>query len=92
MHGELVARITTGTRRGHMSQPKYAVHAGHVISMRDGDRHFITADQVARCYGLKRHEWVRWPEVAFTLVPDGYIHLWPDGTGKYILPKGKDEK
>jgi len=45
---------------------KYAIWPGYVISKTDGDRHFISAPQLMRLYGVAPHECI-------------VIHDWPEG-------------
>ena len=82
-------RRTTSKRRSL----RYAVHAGWVTSMNDGQRHFITASRVAELYGLERGEWFEWDEESrLGCVDSDFIHLWPQSSGDYpkVTPGGVD--
>jgi hypothetical protein len=35
---------------------KYSLHPGYVTSKKDGDRHFISATELAMCYGVSLAE------------------------------------
>lgn len=55
---------------------QWVVAGGEVISRTDGQRHYVSADQVARSHRLRDDEWRRW---------DGNetAHLWPRHDGDY---------
>ena len=68
-------------------KPQYIVHAGYVTSRTDGDEHYVSAPELARLYGLKRHQWIEFrPEIlrAMTLSEyNSYTHLHPREDGDY---------
>jgi len=43
-----------------VSERKYLIQAGWVISQNDGDRHWVPAAQLARLYGLRDGRWREW--------------------------------
>ncbi len=66
----------------------YAVHAGHVRSRTDGDRHFVSAQRLARLYELRPGEWFAWTETsAQGRIWEDYRHLFPDFYGRYGRPE-----
>jgi hypothetical protein len=73
---------------------KYALYPGYVISQYDGDRHFISASQLAELYGVNFNECVivdkSRPE---SMVMRGHtsdlIPLFPRMDGKYKKPPNK---
>ena len=68
---------------------RIAIHPGEIISETDGQRHFISADRLARLYGIKIRPldvtvWdFRRPENNIGLNPDDFLHLYPLRSGKY---------
>lgn len=70
---------------------KYAVHPGEVVSMTDGDIHYINAPTLARLYNLPPGSWFTWPSQGFGhgLGVDDYIHLYPQYDGNYSLDKSE---
>jgi len=66
---------------------RYAVHSGVVVS-KDGQTHRIPAHRVADLYGLSHVEWFTWDDrTSLGRKYEDYVHLWPDHTGKYQLPR-----
>jgi len=63
---------------------RYILHPDYVTSINDGDRHFISATQLAKLYGVNFHECVvimdKWSERAYRF-QKGDIHLYPDRNG-----------
>lgn len=62
--------------------PKYCLHPGWVISINDGDRHWIDAENLRACYNLPREEcislWEYHPD------RDGkLVDLFPRNSGDY---------
>jgi hypothetical protein len=68
---------------------KYVVVPGYVYS-RDGDRHFVNADQLQQLYGVNSSECLVEPSGdrarGYTR-PEGAIVLHPKSNGDYSLPK-----
>ena len=68
---------------------KYAVHPGYVISKTDGDRHYISALQLAFLYRLYPDQFVVWddkdPRSNIGRNPEVYKHLYPRIDGDYKL-------
>ena len=68
----------------------YFCYGGHIISQNDGDRHFVTARQVAELYGLNiRQQNVklitqRAQEADANL--ENVVKLYPKSNGDYTLP------
>jgi len=71
--------------------PKYVLNPGYVYSRHDGQRHYIGAQQLAFCYGVRMAECItrpvpqpglpdRWEKL------DGQIDLFPRFDGNYSLP------
>ena len=62
------------------------LHPGYVISVNDGDRHYIDANQLAALYGLTRFQCqvLETPIDHLRYHPeDGDQHLYPDPQGRY---------
>lgn len=84
--------------RGKKSQkPKYLLIAGWVRSKHDGDRHYVSAPQLAVLYKVNFQECrVFMPgeygmsdeRALAAFKADGYVFLEPDYHGKYSLPDG----
>lgn len=62
---------------------KYVIHPGFVISKNDGDRHYVTANQLIRLYGVNPRECLVAGRTA--LPSDDLIHLHPQYSGNYEL-------
>jgi hypothetical protein len=63
---------------------KYLICPGYVASKYDRDRHYMTADQLMRHYGVKPEECV-----VFDMKHkrrEDLIELYPDYHGRYKLP------
>ncbi len=76
------------------AQPTFVIHPGYVESRNDGQRHFIRASQLRELYRLDRFPKARViiydhtderTTLGFTDRPE-YVHLYPEGSGKYTLP------
>lgn len=69
---------------------KYMLHPGRVISKKDGDEHYIQADQLARLYGVPLNECLIVPAgdalYGANLERTDVIHLHPRYSGDYTLP------
>ncbi len=69
---------------------KYAIIPGEVMSMNDTGVHYITAPQVAKCYGVDFRECIvigiNDPYTPEQAESDGLIILRPDSTGEYKIP------
>jgi hypothetical protein len=77
----------------HWDAPsRYCVHGGDVISRYDGDRHFVSADAVARLYGLAPREWRRADQRMPGTHPNTGYCLRPEYNGTYrrmdLMPLG----
>ena len=67
---------------------KYLICPGMVTSKTDGDRHYITANQLISLYRVKRSECVVMPKNNRGYIPDDeLIRLSPDYNGRYIVPQ-----
>jgi hypothetical protein len=67
---------------------KYLICPGMVTSKRDGDKHYITADQLIRLYKVNPSECVVMPKNNKGYRPDDeLIVLSPDYSGQYIIPQ-----
>lgn len=67
-------------------QLKYAVHPGYVISSSDGDRHFITGQQLISLYGLPANQTkiISERDEARGLLWDDLEHFYPRRDGNYV--------
>jgi hypothetical protein len=66
---------------------RYCLHPGFVRSRSDGDRHFITAHKLARCYGVPLRECVvAGDSPRMDLNVNRLIDLYPRSDGEYSLP------
>lgn len=80
--------------------PKYIVLPGWVYSKNDGDRHFISGEQLIRLYGVNPKECliVREGQEVGRFRQADQIILEPDYSGEYKLPlepwqeQGREEK
>ena len=66
---------------------KYAIHPGMVTAL-DGDRHYISCEQLIRLYGLPLCDCVKWtddPLGNLRFSQDKYIHLYPRHDGNYRI-------
>ncbi|MCK9569900.1 hypothetical protein M0R72_13230 [Candidatus Pacearchaeota archaeon] len=65
---------------------KYAVHPGYVSAF-DGDRHYITAQQLINLYGVNPKDCcvvdISRQETFIGKDITGYIHLYPTANGDY---------
>ena len=66
-----------------MSRAKYALHPGFVTSETDGDRHWITGAQLARCYGIPLGECTIVHPGDEPVLARGVLHLGPRRRGDY---------
>jgi len=65
----------------------YALHPGWIVSMNDGDDHYISVPQLAKLYSLAPNEYIVWDtENDRTLDPEEYVHLFPSYQGRYGRP------
>ncbi len=68
---------------------KYALYPGYVTSSNDGQRHYITAGELARLYGVSYHECVvvdvDRPECFRGHDVSGLTKLFPNRNGTYEL-------
>lgn len=69
---------------------KYIVVPGHVISMHDGQTHFIGFEELCDLYGVKSRDAIRFDPILHHR--DDFIEKWPkahwlfpDSTGKYQI-------
>jgi hypothetical protein len=66
---------------------KYILHPGSIVSMNDGQTHYITAIKLAGLYGVRMDECYVDSSFALRDVDvSKLIHLWPSYTGNYSLP------
>lgn len=68
---------------------RYVLHPGWVTSKFDGDRHFIEGPTLARLYGVNILDCVFIDELQYR-EQEGDIHLFPQYSGDYTLPKTKE--
>jgi hypothetical protein len=74
-------------RRMTPIRKKYALHAGEVVSVNDGDVHYIGAARLAALYGIPLSECIVWREGDDYLNDYfAFIHLYPRKDGDYRLP------
>lgn len=70
---------------------KYIAVGGWVHSIMDADKHFVSAPEVARLYGLQPQECYIASSAYDAVWNDDYpndcIILKPQYTGKYVLPE-----
>ena len=76
-----------------MGYTYYAIHPGYVVSANDGDRHYIGADRLMFLYNVNPKDCNTWditnPHTYRGKKWNEYIHLYPDKTGEYKIPKGR---
>ena len=75
-------------------KPVYVLHPGNVVSITDGDTHYIGVKQLAQLYGVKYSDCVVADKNGYVR---GYclrnaIHLYPDRKGNYKLPEIQGEE
>ena len=66
---------------------RFAIHPGSVISASDGQKHYISFDQLVECYGVPRGECVLWDDErpgTYVGRKEDYIHLYPLHGGGYV--------
>jgi hypothetical protein len=71
---------------------KYALYPDYIISKTDGEKHYITAKDLARLYGVKMSECIiveTLDDILSTRDKD-LIALYPRYDGDYILPEKED--
>lgn len=76
----------------------FVIHPGFVTSQNDGQRHYITADELARLYGLQPGTWVVYqPPRAFDRAAswrrnpyEGLKAIFPRNDGKYPIFDGAE--
>jgi hypothetical protein len=67
---------------------KYLICPGMVTAKKDGDRHYITANQLIRLYKVNPSECVVMPKNNKGCRPgEELIMLAPDYSGQYIIPQ-----
>ena len=65
-----------------MSDKKeYAIHPGYIISINDGDRHYISFNRLIWLYKVDPKNCILWRE-GIGLKKDDYIHLYPQSKSK----------
>lgn len=62
---------------------KYLLHPGYVISKTDGDRHYITSENLMRLYNVRPHECVTYIPLRPYPNEDKLIDLYPVANGVY---------
>lgn len=69
---------------------KYICYGDTIVSPTDGNKHHISAHEVARLYGVNPKECVfcdaRNRDRLRGIISDGLVQLWPRPDGNYILP------
>lgn len=80
-------RAAAEDRRRSEKPPVYVLCPGWVISTFDGDRYYVSAEALARCYRLDIRDCkILQPESLFRPKPDvRYIYLHPRDDGNYKL-------
>lgn len=68
-----------------MKNYKYAVYPGMITSITDGDRHYITARQLIRLYGVDEKECFIVKHDDGAGIPPNLIALKPRYDGNYTL-------
>jgi hypothetical protein len=74
---------------------KYLCFGGNVISRHDGDRHYISARQLARLYQVPHNECVyieRGQDIPLGYIGKDMIKLHPRPNGDYCLPGVNEPK
>jgi hypothetical protein len=80
-----------------MSEPKYALYPGYVVSQNDGQRHFVSHDHLAMLYGVRlsdclivtTHMLRHYPQYKGLIErAEKLIALRPRYDGNYKLPPG----
>ena len=67
-----------------MSDRKYALHPGRVLSKTDNEWHYISAHELAQLYNLNHSQCIIWDDFPCSRNWDDYIHLFPRYHGDYI--------
>ncbi len=64
---------------------RFAVIPSRITSKSDGDRHYVSASDLVRLYGLQLGEYVvvEPSDPHFDIKTDGLIELWPLYNGNY---------
>ena len=87
--------IVKPTIKPHIRSPRIFLHPGYVISKTDGDRHYITARELARLYCVPYNlcTVIRSPSSHLGYTPiESDIHLYPDVNGDYPIFKKREQK
>ena len=69
--------------------PIYVLSGGEVVA-KDGDRHYISAWQLPKLYGVNRSDCIAHPvgsKARGWIPPKDAIFLWPRNDGNYKLPE-----
>lgn len=64
---------------------KYAVYPGTTVSRNDGQRHYITFEQLVRLYGVNPRECIDCSRPTNGFKLDGLIPLTPRYNGNYEI-------
>lgn len=75
----MVDQVRVATRK-----PRYVLCPGLIRSQYDGQKHHISAGQLARLYELRRGEWEPWREGV--TYPQQTVFLHPSPGGHYGRP------
>lgn len=67
---------------------RYVVHPGRIKSKYDGDIHKIGFRQLTELYGVNPRECIDAEASPHAMMwPPGVIHLYPQSSGDYSLPR-----
>ena len=70
-----------------MKRTKYVIHPGYVDSKNDGQKHWISRDQLIRLYGVNQQDCLSDRDSLRGFTDDTkIIHLHPMYNGNYFLP------
>lgn len=70
---------------------KYIVHPGVVTSRTDGQRHFVSFNQLVSLYGVDVENCIFASDKTHKISADD-VHLWPKYNGDYTLPSKPAEE
>lgn len=68
------------------------LHPGYIYSQNDGDRHYISARQLAELYRLPRRSWIDGSSDSVRgLDLNDFVHLYPRVDGNYEYIEGNED-